>query len=330
MEITRRRLMGAAMAGAIGATAGIWSPGVSAQALADKVVKIVVPLGPGGTADILARLVAADLAAALNNTVIVENKPGGGGVIGALSVARSAPDGLTLCLANGSSHANAPAIQGQPKYDPVEDFTPLGLIAEVKLVLVASPTMQADNFDAFVKAANGRTAPLTYGSPGVGSTGHLMGAQLARLSGVPMTHVPYKSTAEVSRAVMAGEIDFMFDNLPVALPQIRAGRLSLLGVTGEQRDGEFPDTPTLTELGLAPINTPSWFGLVGPAGLPPAVTQELNAALLAALSKPALADKIASIGGAMQPLSTEAFGRYVERAYSSARKAAQENQIVID
>ncbi len=331
MPADRRKFLlrtGQALAGAAALSmlpAGM--PFAAGKRFANRTMRIVVPLGPGGTADILARLISIPLGQALDATVVVENRVGAGGVIGSLSVARSAPDGLTLCLANASSHAISPAIQKEAKYDPVKDFAPVGLIAEVPIVLVASPTLGVSTLEALTALMKEKPGQFMYGSPGVGSLGHMRGEQLQQMTGTRMVHVPYKSTAEVSRALLADEISVAFDNLPVSLPQIRAKRIVLLATTGESRNPEFPSIPTFGELGYDAINSPSWFGLVAPAGTDAAVISDIHQALQQVLQAPELARRITEIGGELSLGSPAAFGTQIEQAFSSASQAAKAHAI---
>ena len=317
---------------ALSAGTGAYARAASTPQLSGKLARIIVPFGPGGTADLLARLMSEPLARGLGASAFaVENRAGAGGAIGALYVKQAAPDGLTLGLATVSTHAISPAVMRHPRYDPVKDFTPLSLIAEVPIVLVVSSKSNLKSMAALLAALKEKNSkPLFFGTPGVGSLSHILGELFQQETGTTMVHVPYKSSAEVEQALVAGDISLTFDNLPNPLPQIRAGRIDMLAVTGKSRNSDFPAVPTFAELGYQALNDPSWFGLVLPAGAPDSLVQAYNACIVQALRTQSIRDKIRMLGGAAAPISSTEFGALIRSTYSRAQSVAKAHNIYID
>src|SRR5690606_34809107 len=208
--------------------------------LAEKTATLIVPFGPGGTADVLARIMADSMSTSLGMNIVVENKLGAGGAIAATQVARAKPDGLTFGVASLSTHAASPAVTAKPSYDPVKDFSAIGMIAKVPLALVATPQSGITSMSDIEAKLKDKPGSLAFGSPGVGSLGQLIFEQFQQLAGVQMLHVPYKGGAEVSRALLSGEVDISITNLPNELTQIKAKKLTLIAITGEKRNPEFP------------------------------------------------------------------------------------------
>ena len=264
-----------------------------AQAWPTRPVRIVVPFPPGGTGDLLGRLAARELQTALGQPVVVENRPGAGGAIGSETVARSDPDGYMLVLSNIASQAIGPAVNPKIPYDPVKDFTHVGLIAAVPSGIVVAATSPYASLGALLDKA--RTAPgaVRFGSNGNGTSSHVKLVLLNRAAGVNITHVPYKGSAPATADLIGGQID----GLIAAVPDVgRNERLRMLAVTSETRAARWPQVPTVRELGLAPLTATNWFGLSGPANVPGAVADRINAALVAGLNSPETTERLRDLG----------------------------------
>jgi tripartite-type tricarboxylate transporter receptor subunit TctC len=247
-----------------------------AQSTSDKVMRIVVPFAAGGPTDILARVLAPKLALSLKRNVIVENKVGGTGGIGATFVAKSLPDGDTLLLGTSSIMAASPNLTPNLTYDPVNDFVPISLIATIENLLVINPSVPAKNVKELVAYAKANPNKLSYASSGIGSTYHLGAELFAAQTGIEWTHVPYKGAAPAIQDVLAGHVQVMFDNTSSAIPNVKAGKLRALGVASLKRYPTLPDLPTIAEEGVPGYETTIWLGFFAPAKTPPAVLQKLN------------------------------------------------------
>jgi tripartite-type tricarboxylate transporter receptor subunit TctC len=247
-----------------------------AQSSGDKVMRIVVPFAAGGPTDILARVLAPKLAVSLKRNVIVENRVGGTGSIGATFVAKSAPDGDTLLLGTSSIMAASPNLTPNLTYDPVNDFVPISLIATIENLLVVHPSVPAKNVKELVAYAKANPNKLSYASSGIGSTYHLGAELFAAQTGIEWTHIPYKGAAPAIQDVLAGHVQVMFDNTSSAIPNVKAGKLRALGVASLKRYPTLPDLPTIAEEGAPGYETTIWLGFFAPAKTPPAVLQKLN------------------------------------------------------
>jgi len=256
-------------------------------------VKLVVPFPPGGTADLLGRLAARELQAALGQPVVVENRAGAGGALGSDVVAKSAPDGYTVVLSNIASQAIGPAVNRGAPYDPLRDFTHLGLIAAVPSGIAVSASGPFTSLAQLLKRAKSAPGAVRFGSNGNGTSSHVKLVILNRAAGVDITHVPYKGSAPATADLIGGQIE----GLIAAVPDVgRNERLRLLAITSETRAVRWKDVPTVRELGLASLTATNWFGLSGPAGIPAAVADRLNQALVTGLNKPELAERLRDLG----------------------------------
>ncbi|HEY8244397.1 MAG TPA: tripartite tricarboxylate transporter substrate binding protein [Casimicrobiaceae bacterium] len=258
-----------------------------------KPLRIVVGFAAGGGTDIMARQLAPRLSDVLGVPVVIENRPGASTALGALEVARSAPDGHTVLYTfNGTFTQNPHTIAALP-YDAQRDFTPISLAARGPLVLVAHVSLPVRDVRELVAYGRANPGVLSYASFGIGTSSHLFGELLARQSGVPLLHVPYKGAGDAAKDLLAGRVPLMFDSATSALPQVKAGRLRALAVVAERRSPFLPDVPTFAEQGIAGIDLSGWLGFWGPAGLPPEVVAALNVAIAKVLAMPELREQFA-------------------------------------
>ncbi len=273
----------------------------NAQNYPDRRISIIVPFAAGGATDILARQLADKLGPALGQTVTVDNRAGAGGTLGTTQAANARPDGYTLFFGQVSSHGIAPALHENLQYDPVADFQPITFLQSIPNVLVVRADSPYTTFEEFLASA--REQPKTFGSAGTGTSIHLSGEMLKSMSGLEMTHVPFRGSAEAIPALISGDVDFMFDNLPSAISHIRSGALRPLAVTTTVRSDTLPDTPTIAELqveGLENFSATSWFAVFAPAGVPQNIVDILSNAVQTALQDPDLVEQITSRGGIIE------------------------------
>lgn len=307
MTLDRRQCLTTVAAVAAAATL----PAAWAQA---PTLRLVVPYPPGGPLDRIARILAEAVKDRLGN-VVVENRPGAGGNLGADQVARSAPDGNTIVMGAVATHAINPWLYEKIPYDPIRDFTPITRVAQVPNVLVinaeAADRLKITSVADLVRHAKAHPGRLNYGSGGNGSAGHLAGELLKSAAGVFIVHIPYAGAAPMQLALLAGQIDFSFDNLASAAGNIRAGRLKALAVTTAARSSAMPELPTMAEAGLPQVGVDTWFGLFGPAGVPVARVQVLNEAFVAALNSADVKAKLAPMMAEPAPTTPEAFAAFV-------------------
>jgi tripartite-type tricarboxylate transporter receptor subunit TctC len=274
----------------------------------------VVPYAPGGPVDLSARLIAPKLQQALGQPVVVENKPGAGGNIGADFVAKSAPDGYTLVMGAIATHAINPALYAQLPYDPVRDFRHVALLVQVPNVLVVNNDLPARTVAELVALAKRQPGRLDFASGSTGSTGHLAGELFKQMTGTYMVHIPYKGSAPAVADLLAGRVHLMFDNLASALPNIQAGKLRALAVTTARRSSFVPELPTLDESGLKGFDMTTWWGLMAPARTPPAVVDRIAAESAKALASADLQERWRAMGSELPSVRTPAeFTAFVER-----------------
>jgi tripartite-type tricarboxylate transporter receptor subunit TctC len=293
----------------------VWLAGLPARAAAaypSRTVKLVVPYPAGGTTDLLGRMIADELQTGLGGTVIVENKPGAGTTIGAEQVARAAPDGYTLLLATSTTLAINKTLYRNLPYDPVKDFTPIALVAGVPFALIVNPSVPARTLSEFIAYAKSKPG-LAYGSAGNGSPQHLGAEMLKAAAGIEISHVAYRGSVPAMLDVIAGHISFMVVDLQPALPQIRDGKLRVLGVTTAARVDVAPDIPTLAEAGLKGFELVAWQGVVGPAGLPRPIVDKLAVQIRKLVDDPATHAKFRTLALYSLPDSTpDSFAAYVK------------------
>ncbi|MBL8524863.1 MAG: tripartite tricarboxylate transporter substrate binding protein [Betaproteobacteria bacterium] len=278
---------------------GLISVNAAAQGAAtypNKPIKIVVPFPPGGATDILARSIGAELQKTFNQSVIVENKPGGGGNLGADTVAKSAPDGYTLVMGTVGTHAINMSLYSKMPYDAIKDFEPVVLVAGVPNLLVVHPSVAAKNVKELTALAKSMPGKLNVASSGNGTSIHMAAELYKVMAGVDILHVPYKGSSPAVTDLLGGQVQLMFDNMPSALPHAKAGKLRPLAVTSLKRSASFPDVPTMDEEGLKGFDATSWFGLLAPAGTPKDIVAKLNKASVAAIATAEMKERLAANG----------------------------------
>src|SRR5438132_4050329 len=262
--------------GALAALLALVALGASAQAYPTRPIRLVVPFPAGGTTDILARAAGQKLTESLGQSVIVDNRPGAAGNIGADIVAKSAPDGYTLLMGTVGTHAINASLYSKMPYDHVKDFTPVVLVAAVPNVLEVNPALPVNSVADLIKLAKAKPGQINFASSGSGTSIHLSGELFKTMAGVDMTHIPYKGSAPAITDLIGGQVQVMFDNLPSSLQFIKAGKLRAIAVTSAKRAPALPDVPTIAESGLPGFEASSWFGIVAPAGTPPAIIARIN------------------------------------------------------
>jgi tripartite-type tricarboxylate transporter receptor subunit TctC len=268
-----------------------------ASSYPDKPVKLIVPFPPGGSTDLVARLLAEKMSLILGQQVVVDNRAGAGGTIGISAVARAEPDGYTIGMATVSTHGANPAVYTKLSYDPVKDFQPITNVMSVPSVFVVNPKLPAKSMKEFIALAKSEPGKITFASPGNGSLGHVNVEQFMDLAGIRLTHVPYKGAGQAAADALAGTVDAMTDNLPSSLPHIKSGKLRALAVLSPQRSPLLPDVPTYRELGFEAMSEGGWFGLVAPAGTPAPVVEKLMVSAHQAMQDPAFKQRTVDISG---------------------------------
>lgn len=303
-------------------------PVVAQGTFPDKTIKIIAPVQPGGGVDLVARTVAERLSKSLGQSVIVENQSGGGGIVGALATARAAPDGYTLMVGYVGTHGTNPAVRKLP-YDAVKEFTTIAMVGGTPNVLVVPPTLPAKNLAEFVAYAKANKGKLSYGSAGTGTLTHLAMEQLKVASDLDMQHVAYRGIGPAIADVLGGQTQALFPGLAAALPHIKAGKVVPLAVTGTARHPLLPDVPTFEELGYKGFDGVQWYGIVGPASMPPAVVATLNKAINDALADPALRARLSGEALEPMPMTPEQFGQYMKDDIAKWVRVAKERNIEI-
>jgi tripartite-type tricarboxylate transporter receptor subunit TctC len=296
-----------------------------------KPVHLVVPYPPGGPVDLSARLLAPRLQQALGQPVLVENKPGAGGNIGADYVAKSAPDGHTLVMGAIATHAINPALYPRLPYHPVRDFRHVALVVQVPNVLIVNNGVPAGNVDEFVGLIRRNPGKLDFASGSSGSTGHLAGELFKQMTGTFMVHIPYKGSGPATADLLAGRVQLMFDNLASALPNIRAGRVRALAVTTRERSAFLRELPTLHESGLPGFDLTTWWGVMAPAGTPPPVVDRLSDEVLRAMQDAEVAARLRDMGSEPPAVRTPAqFTAFVERELKTYAPLVKRSGATID
>lgn len=328
---SRVRLLGVAAAMALGATITM-TPALAADATnwPTQPVKLIVPFAPGGTSDVLAREIAARLQVALKQTVVVDNKAGAGGVLGADSVAKAAPDGYTVLLGTIATHAINPALMPKMPYKADRDFAPVILLGKISNVLLIGPGAQARTVKDIVAAAKAKPGDITFASAGQGTSQHLSGEVFRLMTGADLTHVPYKGSAPAIQDVMGGQVPMSFETVTVALPQIKAGKVKAVAVTSAKRSAQLPDVPTLAESGVPGFDVSSWQALYLPAGTPPAIVAKLNAEVQKIVAQPEVKARMESLGLEYAPNTPAQFTEFQKAEQARWAKVIKDGNVKPD
>lgn len=306
------------------------SPSAQAQNFPQKPIRLIVPFTAGGTTDLVARMVAEPLGKALGQSVVVDNKPGGGGVVGAAELSRAAPDGYTLGLATASSAATNPALNPSVPYKPLTDFTPITNMVATPNVLAVHPSFPAKDMAGFLKALRARPGQYDYASSGTGGVGHLQMELFKSLTQTQLVHIPYSGAGPALRDTVGGQVPVIFDNLPSALPHIKDGRLIAMAVAAPERVPDLPQVPTFKELGLDAVNRPALYGLWAPKGMSPALVAQLNQAVHKVLQDPALVKRIEASGSKVVANSPAQFAAQLKEEYLVYKKVVDGQKLKLD
>jgi tripartite-type tricarboxylate transporter receptor subunit TctC len=299
--------------GAIVAVACAASGAASAQTVPGKPIRIVVGFAPGGPADVMARLIGQRMTALLGQAVVVDNRPGAGGTIGARAVAESDPDGTTLLLGNTSTLVISPLIYKNVGYDPVKAFAPIALLGTTSNLLIVNPALPVNAAQELIALARARPGKLNYSSAGIGTPPHLIGEMFKQRLGLDVVHVPYKGGGPSVQAVVAGETQFSFENPASSLPLVQAGNVRALASTGDSRGAQTPDLPTMIEAGVPDFTSVSFTAVVAPAGTPGAIVSRLNAAINESLASPEVASTLIKLNVDAKLTSPDEFAAFLAR-----------------
>jgi tripartite-type tricarboxylate transporter receptor subunit TctC len=284
--------------------------GAAGAAWPEKPIKVLIGYAPGGSTDVVARLLAPKLTEKLGQPVIIENKPGGAGDLAAEVMLQAPPDGYTLMMSTVALHAINPGMIKQ-RFHPIDDFTPIALVSSYPMIMIGSPQTTFKTLAELKELA--AKQPTFYSSSGVGSPGHLSAELLNKATGANITHVPYKGGSPSVTAIMAGEAQVNFATLPAVVPQIRAGRVRAIGLAAKERNPAVPDVPTMAELGLADFEVGTWSGLIGPKGIPADIVQKLNAAVADVVRDEAVRKRLVDEGSEIMLMSPAEFGAFIRR-----------------
>jgi tripartite-type tricarboxylate transporter receptor subunit TctC len=316
----------------VGLAAACWvAAGALAQTWPAKgPIKIVIPYPPGGASDVTARVLANKLTDSLKQSVVVENKPGANGIVALESVAKSAPDGYTLLMANLGPNAINAGLYAKLPYDSIKDFTPITLTSVVPLVILVTNSLPVKTMPELIAYAKAHPGKLSYASAGNGAANHLAGEMIKAMAGIQMTHVPYKGDAPGMPDVISGTVSMMFPTIIAGMPSIKSGAMRPIAVTGSRRSASLPDLPTVSEAGIPGFDAVSWGGVMGPGGLPAEIVQRLNTEIVRILKQADVAEKLSSLGADIVGSTPEEFDRYLRAEIAKWGKVARDNNIRLD
>ena len=301
---------------------------VAQDAWPAKTIKIIAPVQPGGGVDLVARLIADRLGKVLGQSIIVDNMSGGGGIVGSQATARAAPDGYTLMVGYVGTHGTNPALRKLP-YDAIKDFTPIAMVGGTPNIMVVHPGVPAKDFKEFMAYAKANPNSVSYGSSGQGTLTHLVMEQLKEATGVNIAHVPYRGIGPALTDLLGGQTQVAFPGLAAALPHIKAGTLRPIVITGGTRHPLMANVPTLAELGYRGFDGVQWYGIVGPAKMPPAIVMRLNAEINKLIVAPELKEKLSGEALEPMPMSPEQFGEYIKSDIAKWNKLVKARKIEI-
>ncbi|HLQ01108.1 MAG TPA: tripartite tricarboxylate transporter substrate binding protein [Burkholderiales bacterium] len=303
---------------------------VLAQGYPSKPIRLIVPFAAGGGNDNVARLVGKRLSDGLGQQIIIDNRPGAGGVVGAELAAKSAPDGYTLFLGGVGSHAINPNLHERLPYDPIKDFAPVALLASAPLILVVHPSVPAGSIGEFITLTRSKPGRLNYASNGNGSSSHLAAVMFCAMAGVDMVHVPYKGLSPALSDLLSGQVQVMFSSVVAILPHIRAGKLRGLAVTGSARLPLVPDLPTIAESGFSGYEASSWYGVLAPAGTPRSIVLRLNSEIAKALDQPEVRNSLLSEGAEPVGGAPEKFADHIRSEKDRLGKLIQQARVRLE
>ncbi len=325
----RKQFIQRAAALLAGAASGLPLAVQAQAAWPSKPIRLIVNFPAGGSPDVVARAVAAPLSAALGQQVVVENRSGAGGIVGADAAAKAAPDGHTFLLSSGSAMAIVPLITPRLPFDPAKDLVPVAAGARLELFLVVRSDLPLTSYAEFIRYAKANPGKLTYGTPGNGTSPHIAGEMLKSQAGIFTVHIPYRGAAAVMQDLLGGQVDYSFDP-GIAFPHIKSGRLRLLAMGSAKRSPLYPATPTLAELGLTGFDTGTTHGFWAPAGTPQPIIDRVNAEINKALAMPAVAEAIKALGAEPTPMSPAAFGQLIRSDLQRYSVIVKERKITAD
>ncbi|MDQ6628986.1 MAG: tripartite tricarboxylate transporter substrate binding protein BugE [Pseudomonadota bacterium] len=321
----RTVLVSAAGAALIAPGASVW-----AQAYPNRTIRLIVPFAPGGTTDIVARVVGEKIGGPLGQTMIIENKAGGGGLVGATDLARATPDGYTLGVATVSTTATNPAINPKTPYNPLTDFTPIINMAATPNVIAVHPSFPARDFKSFLAELKKNPGKYSYASSGTGGIGHLLMELFKSLTGTFVTHIPYRGAGPALNDVVAGQVPIMFDNLPSTLPFVKDNRIIPIVVSAPQRLAVLANIPTFKEVGLEPVNRLAYYGICGPKGLPRDIVDKVNAAAKKSLEDPGVKKRIEDTGSLVIANTPEQFAAQIATEFAIYKKVVLTQKLTLE
>ncbi len=324
--LSRRRVFALSLA----ATAAVTAGGVWAQDYPTRPIKLQVPFAPGGATDIIARVISVPLAIELGQPVVVENRAGGGGIIGAAELARAAPDGYLLGMATVSTTAANPAINTKITYNPLTDFVAITNIAATPNVITVHPSFPAKDYKSFVEEIKKAPGKYSYASSGAGGIGHLQTELFKSLTGLDIAHIPYRGAGPALNDTVAGQVPIMFDNLPSSMQFLQTNRLIPLVVAAPQRVPSLPNVPTFKEVGLEPVNRMAYYGLLAPKGTPKAIVDKIHAATIKVLKDPDVRKRIEDTGAIIVANTPAEFTEQIKAEYEVYKEVVQKQKLTLD